>query len=359
MNNITDYSKVTLGLDIGDRRTVYAVLDADGKLVEEDKFATNRETVLKMCSRFKGATVVLEVGAHSRWISQLFLEMGCKVHVANARQLKLIYASVDKDDRLDARRLAKLGQYDPELLRPSQHRSDDLQADLEFIKARAILVRARTMLINHVRGVLKSFGVKPPKCTTKAFTARVRSVIPQILEAALFAILEQIDEISAKISTFDKELEIMSQGKYEKQAELVRQVTGVGVLTGLTYILTIGEPSRFSKSRDVGSYLGLRPRRFQSGDKSPELRTTRKGDRFLRSLLVQSAHYILGPFGQDSALRRWGLSKAQGGARNKKRAVVAVARKLAVLLHRLMMTGEVYDPMRGCKEQDSATTLAA
>lgn len=352
MKNSTNYRGMTVGLDVGDRRTRYAVLDREGKLIAEDQFKTNRVTTAEVADEFAGATIILEVGAHSRWISQVFEAAECKVYVANARQIKLIYASVDKDDRLDALRLAKLGMFDPELLKPIEHRSDDSQADLEVLKARALLVRLRASVVNHIRGVLKSFGLKPPKCTTRTFAKKLREMVPESLELSIGMLLDQLDDLTARIGEFERKLEAISEKKYSGKIE--RQVNGVGLLSGLTFILTIGDPGRFKKSRDVGSYLGLRPKRHESGEKKPDLRTTRTGDRFLRTYLVQSANYILGPFGTDCKLRRWGLAKAEGGKSNRKRAVIAVARKLSVLLHRLLVTGEVYDPMRNCEETLSA-----
>lgn len=131
-------------------------------------------------------------------------------------------------------------------------------------------------------------------------------------------------------------------------------MAGVGPVTALTYVLTIDDPARFRKSRAVGSYLGLACRRSQSGDKDPELRITKAGDPALRFLLVQAAHYILGPFGPDTDLKRWGLALATRGRKNaRKRAVVAVARKLGVLLHRLWVTGTVYEPLRNSEPRQA------
>lgn len=341
---------MTVGLDVGDRRTRYAVIDHNGNVVKEAQFKTDRESVIEFAMSCDGARVVLEVGGHSRWMSQVFAAAGSEVYVANARQLRLIYASVDKDDRLDALRLAKLGRLDVDLLKPIAHRSDEHQADLEILKARALLVSMRTSIINHIRGVLKSFGLKPPACSTTGFANKVKEMIPQELEIAMGVLIEQLKELTKRINGLERDLESLCQQKYKEQMKLVRQVNGVGLVTGLTFVLTIGDPSRFAKSRDVGSYFGLRPKRHDSGERISDLRTTRHGDRFMRTYLVQSANYILGPFGQDCHLRRWGLKKAEGVKRNRKRAVIAVARKLSVLLHRLMVTGEMYDPLRNCEQ---------
>lgn len=209
-----------------------------------------------------------------------------------------------------------------------------------------MLVDARTKMINHVRSVLKIFGVKMKSCDTGAFASQVREVIPESLQSGLLPLVEMLEALTAKIREYNRVANDLCKTKYTVEAEVVRQVNGVGLITGLTYILTLGDISRFRKSRDVGPYLGLRPRRSESGDSVPELGISRAGDRRLRVLLVQSAQYILGPFGTDCELRRWGLRKAEGSKRAKKRAVIAVARKLSVLLHRLLTTGETYQPFR-------------
>ncbi|MEE4247655.1 MAG: IS110 family transposase [Kangiellaceae bacterium] len=346
MQDTTMISSLTLGLDLGDRKTKIAVLDVDGEIVEESTVTTNPQSFKAVFSRFRGAVAAMEVGSQSRWASDLLSQLGLVVYVANPRQLKLIYQSTDKDDRLDAQRLARLARFDPSLLKPVKHRGDETQCDLEILKARGVLVEVRTKLVNHVRGVLKSFGVSVKRCDPTAFAAQALDVIPDALLPGLVPLLDSLDDINAKIREFDKTIQNLCRSHYKVEIDTVCQVNGVGPITGLTYILTIGDPSRFRKSRDVGSYLGLRPRRADSGSSAPELRISKCGDPRLRSLLVQSAHYILGPFGKDCDLRKWGLGKAEGGKRAKKRAVVAVARKLSVLLHRLLLTGEIYDPFR-------------
>lgn len=346
-------AKFTLGLDLGDKRTRFAVLDADGELVEEGAVLTSPDEFKRVFARFAGSVVALEVGSQSRWSSELLVDLGLRVYVANPRQLKLIYGSTDKDDRLDARRLARLARVDSALLHPVTHRSNDLQTDLEVLKARGVLVEMRTKMVNHVRGVLKAFGVKMKSCSTPAFSNQVRDVVPENLRSGLLPLIDALQDISARIGDFDRQILSLCREKYRVEAEIVRQVNGVGPVTGLTYILTLGDPRRFKKSRDVGPFLGLRPRRSESGDSAPELGITRAGDPRLRALMVQSAHYILGPFGKDCDLRRWGLKKAEGSKRNKKRAIIAVARKLAVLLHRLLTTGEAYEPFRNAPTQEA------
>ena len=253
--------------------------------------------------------------------------------------------SKQKTDEIDAENLARLARLDPKLLYPLRHRGEESQAHLALIRSREALVSTRTQLVNHVRGAVKSFGHRLPKCPARSFHKRAAEHIPEALRPALGPILEQIGSLTQRIREYDRKLEAICQEHYP-ETDLLRQVEGIGALTALTFVLTVEDPHRFEKSRSVGAYLGLVPATEKSGDRDPQKRISKEGDQMLRRLLVGSAHYILGPFGSDSDLRRHGEKIASRGGKNaKKRAAVAVARKLAVLLHRLWVSGELYDPL--------------
>jgi transposase len=289
--------------------------------------------------------VAIEAGTHSPWVSRLLEECGHAVLVANARKIRLIYANKRKTDEIDAENLARLARLDPKLLYPLKHRGEDSQAHLAIIRSRQALIETRTQLINHIRGAVKSFGARLPKCPARSFHNKVFEHIPEALRPALRPILETISSLTERIREYDRQLETICQ-EHHPETELLRQVEGVGSLTALTFVLTLEDPERFGKSRTVGAYLGLVPARDHSGDRDPQKRISKEGDQMLRKLLVGSAHYILGPFGSDSNLRRHGQRIASRVAKNaKKRAAVAVARKLSVLLHRLWVTGELYEPL--------------
>jgi transposase len=265
--------------------------------------------------------------------------------VANARKLRLIYSNKRKRDEVDAENLARLARVDPKLLYPLKHRGEDSQAHMAIVRSRQALIGCRTQLVNHVRGAVKSFGARLPKCPARSFHNRAAEHIPEALWPALGPIIEQIGLLTERIHQYDRKLETIAKEHYP-ETELLRQVEGIGSLTALTFVLTLEDPYRFAKSRSVGAYLGLVPARDQSGDRDPQKRISREGDEMLRKLLVGSAHYILGPFGSDSDLRRHGEKVASRGGKNaKKRAAVAVARKLTVLLHRLWVTAGVYEPL--------------
>jgi transposase len=340
---MTNSTIETIGCDLGDKTSVICALDADGNVGLRASVRTTRKGMAVFFTR-TAAHVVIEVGAHSRWVSTLLTKLGHRVTVANPRKVKLISENTNKTDRHDAELLARLGRVDVKLLAPVEHRTPQAQADLAVAKARDLLVATRTKLVNHVRGTVKSFGERVPKCSPESFARQTRGLIPAELKAALDPIYESLDRLHEQIRELDKTIERVAR-RYP-DVDVVSQVYGVGILTALVFVLTIEDKNRFTKSRMAGAYLGLRPRKNKSGDGDPQLRITKTGDPFLRRLLVNGANYILGPFGKDSDLRHWGLELAKRGGKNaKKRAKVAVARKLAVLMHRLWVTGEVYEPL--------------
>lgn len=330
----------TIGCDLGDKRSEICVLDEQGNVKARTSVRTTQRDLTTYFSR-SSAHVVVEVGAHSRWVTALLKQLGHRVTVANARKVKLISHSDNKTDRRDAELLARIGRADVKLLAPIEHRQAQTQADLAVAKARDMLVRTRTKLVNHVRGTLKSFGHRLPSCSAESFARKTRELLPEQLKAALEPVYVALQTVDEQIREQDRMIERVAN-KYP-DVEVVSQIGGVGTLTALVYVLTIEDKTRFKNSRMAGAYLGLRPRKRQSSGDDPQLRITKAGDPFLRRLLVTGANYILGPFAKDSDLRHWGMELAKRGGKNaKKRAKVAVARKLAVLMHRLWVTGEVY-----------------
>jgi transposase len=346
--------KLTIGMDLGDRFTYYCVLDEAGEVMVEQKLPTTKQGMQQVFGRIPRSRVALETGAHSPWVSRQLTQLGHEVIVAHARNVRLIGESKRKEDRLDARMLARLARLDPGLLSPVQHRSAEAQIHLTVIRARAALVSTRTALVNAARGLAKSYGERLRKCGTQQVSKELATGLSAELRAALQPLLAEVESLRQRIAEYDRRIEQIAKEVHPEVA-LLKQVKGVGTLIALTYVLTLDDPHRFRRSRDAGCFLGLRPGRRNSGTSEPQLHISKEGDRYLRTLLVQGAHYILGPFGQDSDLRRWGLKLAERGGKNaKKRAVVAVARKLAVLLHKLWVSGEVYEPLRNNHEVVSA-----
>lgn len=342
---------VIIGVDLGDRFSYLHVLDAAGECLEEGRIRTTHEAFRQRFETMERARVVMEAGTHSPWVSRLLEALGHEVIVANPRKLRAIYENDSKDDQADAEYLARIGRLDPKLLWGIEHRGEEAQAQLALIRSRDMLVRTRAHLVSHCRGMVKAMGGRLPQCSTPAFPRRVAEHVPPALAPALGPILAMLERINAQVRAYDREVEHLAQSQYP-ETERMRQVVGVGALTALTFALVIEDPSRFPKSRTVGAYLGLRPRRSDSGESEPQLRITKAGNPLLRRLLVQSAHYIMGPHGPDCDLRRFGERiAARGGKTARKRARVAVARKLAVLLHRLWVSGEHYEPLRQAERE--------
>lgn len=340
------FPKVTVGLDLGDRISRVYEVDAGGRKLREASVATTRESIEAYFGGRDRCRVVMEVGTHSPWVSRQLEALGHEVVVANPSAMYGKRRRKKRNDSMDAEFLARQGRADVELVHPIRHRGVEAQAHLELIRARDQLVGVRTKLINHVRGAVKSLGGRIVRCSADAFARRAPFQTPVEIRSALEPLVEVIADLTDRIRAYDRQVETVAAEHYPEAMHL-QQVKGVGALTALAFVLLIEDPSRFTRSRDVGAYFGLVPRLDESSDSQPQLRITKAGDELGRRLLVSAAHYILGPFGPDCDLRRHGERIAQRGGKNaRKRAAVAVGRKLAVMLHRLWVSGYDYDPDR-------------
>jgi len=335
---------MAIGIDLGDVWSHYCTLNEDGEVVDRGRFRTTPSGVEKWFTDLPKARIAMEAGTHSIWVSEQLQEMGHEVIVANVRELRAISHSDRKSDTVDAEKIARYARLDPKILRPISHRTVAQQEALTLIRARNLIVRLRTAAVNAVRGLAKPCGYRLPASSTLCFAKRCVALLPPGLAQAFGPVLEQIAEMTKKIKHYDRLIKRLTETEYPETQALI-QVYGVGQLTALTYVLTLGSKERFQRSRDVGCYLGLRPKRSQSGDRDPQLGITKAGNIYLRTLLVECANHVLGPHGRDSTLRQWGLHLAsRGGKQSRNRAIVAVARKLAVLLHRIWITQEPYIP---------------
>jgi len=345
---------VTVGIDVSDRFSHYCAIDDDGQIGVRGRIGTTAEAFELEFAKVPHTTIAIEAGTHSAWIARLLMRLGHEVIVANPRKLRVIYESQHKNDGVDAEYLARVARLDRKLLGAIEHRSELGQAHLQMIRARDTLVRTRVRLIHHIRAAIKSAGKTAPSYSAEAFHKRMPDVVPALLRDALLPLIGVVEQLTARIRTYDRQVERLAEDRYP-ETEVLTQVTGVGPLTALAFILTIEDHSRFRRSRSVGAWLGLTPGQHDSGQSQPQQHITREGDPYLRRLLVGSAQYILGPFGRDCDLRRYGLAiAARGGKNARKRAAVAVARKLAVLLHHLWRTLEIYDPDHHTRQHRSA-----
>jgi transposase len=351
--SITELTGQTIGIDLGDKTHQVCMLSEDGQIVMEGKIPNTRPALEKMFATLAPAVIALEAGTHSAWIASALEGWGHRVLVANPRKVKAISQSQQKNDPKDARLLAKLARVDPELLCPIRHRSGATQADQALIKARHALLKARTGLINHCRGIVKSQGARLPSSSAECFH-KLGAAVPVELREALEPLLRAIEETTTKMRGLERKIEALAAAKYPVSEKLAA-IGGVGRLTALAFMLVIEDPQRFAKSRRVGAYLGLTPGQDQSGESDKQLRITKAGNGYLRMLLILCAQHILGHRGAPSELRQWGLKLAErGGKAAKKRAVVAVARRLAVQMHRLWLSEQGYDPFYATRKKAAA-----
>lgn len=342
MSNTTTGISV-MGLDLGDRQSHFCLMDEAGEIVQEGTVGTNEPHLTRWACAMAPTRFVMEAGTHSIWIRRLLMRLGHEVIVANPNRMKLITQSTNKNDRVDAEWLAFAGRMPERFIKPVEHRPEQMQKDLAVMRSRAHLVESRTAHVNHVRGILKSLGLRMPACDAKYFHTKAALYMPG--HAGIAATVPVIAELTKQIEELDREVGRLIAERYPVARQL-QMVPGVGPITSLAFVLTINDPHRFKKSRQVGAYIGLTPKQRQSGDHDPELRITKAGNAYLRQLLVEVAHVIVRPNTRDSDLKRWALKHLEHGGKNvKKRVLVAVARKVAVLLHRLWVTGEVYQPL--------------
>lgn len=341
---LAEVEVAAIGLDLADRFSDWVAIDGAGSVTVRDRVRTTELELRKTFGAMKPTVIAIEVGTHSAWISRLLTSCGHRVVVANARKVALIHRNKRKNNRVDAETLARLTRADEQLLYPIRHRDERSQADLAVLRSRDLLVGARTKLINHVRGCCKVFGTQLPKCSAAAFVKRCKALLPPAIDHAIGPLLDHLESMTRQIRDYDRQIEQMIE--HHAVARHLMQIGGVGPLTSLGFVLTIEDPHRIARSRSAEPYFGLVPGSDDSGETHTQKRITKEGDRYCRRLLVLAAHYIVGPFGEDSALRRHGLAiAARGGKNAKKRAVIAVARKLAVVMHHLWLTGESYVPL--------------
>lgn len=347
-----------IGVDLGDRKHHVCVTDKKGVVLGEFVINNDRAALKQLCEDYPNAKVALEVGSHSPWISRFLTAGGMHVTVANARKLRAIYQNERKCDRLDAQMLAKLLRADPDLLKPIQHGTEQAQKDLVAIKIRTSLVRQRAAVIVTVRGVLKSLGLRLPGSSAEAFHHRAETFLAEYpeLETAITPALKSIESLTEQIRAYEAQIQQAAR-QHHPQAVKFQQIPSIGPITSMAFVLSIEDPHRFKDPRDVGAYLGLVPKRDQSGGTDKQLPISKTGNAYLRQLLVQCAQYLIGHFGPDCALRRQGLLlAAKGGRAAKKKAVIAIARKLAVMMVAMWQKGSDYEDFPTSRANGSPTS---
>lgn len=340
----------TIGMDLGSRKSSFCIVGVDGERLQEGELKTTKPEMRSFFVAEPTSRVVIEASGPCRWIAELAESCGHEVIVANPREFRLICESHRKTDRNDARILADFGQFRPQLLRPIKLRGLKCQIARTTLAARSHAVRQRTLLISFIRAQVANLGESLSDCSAATFHKSAPERIPSVLRPALDPLIEVLQAVTKAVAEYDREIDRLCEKEFPETAMLT-QVNGVGPNTALAFVATVEDPARFRRSRDVGAYVGLVSKSRSSGSKAPQLRISKRGDKGLRRLLVSAATYIVGPRAKDSDLRRCGERlQARGGQASRSKARIAVARKLSVLLHRLWITGEVYEPLRNHPE---------
>lgn len=342
MNNLT---RNVIGMDISDRDAKTYGERPDGTKLLETTLPLDRAVLEASLRPYLelDPVVVLEAGTHSNWLSDFLLGMGFRdVLVANPRDLKLISHSKKKNDRIDARKLARIGRVAPELLAAIKPRSAPARLTRSLVGTRAAAVKARTMLVNNVRGTVKAMGGRLADCDPDQFHRHANS-LDESLVPFVTPMMNLIECLTETIEYYD---EIITDHVAESPAaERLAEVPGIGPITALSFVACVDDPHRFKRNRNIGAYLGLVPGLDESGELRKQLPITKAGDPYMRELLVMTAQRFLMKNGKDCDLKRWGRDLMERGGKNgRKRAVVAVARKLAVMLLTLWKSGQDYRP---------------
>jgi len=349
MTQLSNTFPRTIGMDLGISKSAYCAVGPDRTRVEEGLIKTTKEAMENYLRSQPASRVVIEASSPSHWVKAVAESCGHEVVVSNPREFRLISESHRKTDRKDARILADFGQIRPDLLHPVNLRGQESQLARATLALRDHVVKQRTRIINLIRSQVRNLGESLDGCKAATFHKTAPERIPSVLEPIVAPLLEVLIKLTESIASYDKQVSRLC--KQHEATSILLQVQGVGPVTALSFVTTIEDPARFARSRDVGAYVGLVPKTRSSGSSSPELRISKRGDRQLRRLLVIAATYVLGPRSEESDLKRYGEKiRARGGQTSRAKARIAVARKLSVLLHRLWITGEDYEPLRNSQK---------
>ena len=338
----------TIGADVSDRTTKICVMTkADGgerRIVVETTCATTKAGFEEAFSKFdRSWPVVFETGTHCRCMDRLFRRMGFKTIVGNPGKIPSITKSNTKNDRNDARELARLAIADPAMLHPVFLRDEVYQQMLRFHHARNVLLSQRTQTINQIRGFAKSMGYRIECSSTEKFHELGKADWPRELEECAWPLMGVLKAINLKIKAYDKLIaRLAERPEFKPMVERVRVVYGVGTIGSTVFVAAIGgRPDRFDRVRDIGPYFGMIPKQDQSGDDDKQLHITHAGPEIVRTALVECAGVVMMEKSKDTDLKLKGLRIAmRGGKIARKKAKVAVARGLAVAMLALLQHPE-------------------
>lgn len=323
------------GLDVSDKTTHICVVDGEGVVVRRNVVASDPEVLAKWLKRHcpSLARVVLETGALSTFLYHGLIERDVPAVCICARHAKkALSARINKSDANDAESLAQLSRTG--WFKAVHMKAEGTHIDRAALKVREQLIKSRNACANQLRGLLKLFGLRLGEVTTPGKRAeRLAALFAQKpeLKPVMTPLIQSLEALEAQIGSSTKQL--TARAATDPVATRLMSVPGVGPIAALTYVSSIEDPARFARGRDAGAFAGLVPRRNQSGERDYKGRISKAGDPMLRHALYEAANSLLVRVKRPSALQSWGKTIAE--TKGPKRARVALARKLAILLHRL------------------------
>ena len=335
---------ITIGMDLGNRKHTVCAINGAGELLWRTEVINTPEALKPFFEENAGATVAMETGLCCRWISALAKRCGCEVLVGNARKLAPIWQSMQKSDENDAFMIAKLARFDRGLFHPVSLRDDERHEMVQILELREVAVSQRTQAVNSIRGLCKAMGVFIPDCDATRFHKVAKDAIPRDLSWKFLPMLRQLKETAETIRQYDAMLKRYASGHFGEEVALASSIPGIGPVTSCAFVALVGDAKRFGKARDAGVYFGLTPARDQSGDRDAPKRVTKAGSKMMRRLLVTAANYVMRTSSPDTAIKRHGMRIcARGGKIAKRKAKVAIARKLAVVMLAMLRSGRPYE----------------
>ena len=330
-----------IGLDVSLKDTFISVREG-GKRIWRGKCPSDPKLIAEVIRKRAPETkrVVFETGPLSVWFYHALTAEGVPAICIDARHAKAaLDMAPNKTDPNDADGLAHIGEVG--FYREERVKSFESMLTRTLVAARTQMLKAVTQLSNQIRGLMKTFGLVIPKGAGRVFEGHVRNLLASNagLEQIILPVLEAWRGLRARTAELSKQLVALARAS--EQCQLLSSIPGVGAVTASSFVAAIEDPENFRKSRSVGAWIGLTTRRYQSGEVDYGGHISRRGDNHLRGLLYEAAVVILTRTMADSALRTWGLKlKEKIGF---KRAAIAVARKLAVIMHTMLKSGEMFN----------------
>lgn len=329
------------GIDLGKKELNYHVVDGAGATVRLGRVAATPEEALSALSGLGLQAVGVEAGPFGAWMVDGLTRGGLPAVLIETRRMKQFrdYSKVKTDAR-DAEHIAQAMRSG--LYTPVHVKSQASRQVRTLLQARMTLSKTRQQLQSSLRGLLKEYGVKLKRQSSTRLEASIREVLPDLPPAvtlALLPLIASVAELRRQQVVLDREVRRLA--RTDAACRLMMTVPGVGAIVGLAFRATLDDPGRFADSSLIGAYLGLTPAKYASGEIDRDGAITRQGDRMMRAYLYEAATVLLGRLKRPCALRDWGLALVE--RRGRRRATVAMARKLATIMHRVWITGTPFD----------------